>query len=82
LGRACAIALAEAGATIIAVSRTKSDLDRLEKSDLVLLTAIIVAPASAKAIAHALPKPFPAPVTRDYLFFKLIFFRYILLKYY
>ena len=27
LGRACAIALAEAGATIIAVSRTKSDLD-------------------------------------------------------
>ena len=32
LGRACAIALAEAGATIIAVSRTKSDLDRLEKS--------------------------------------------------
>jgi NAD(P)-dependent dehydrogenase (short-subunit alcohol dehydrogenase family) len=32
LGRACAIALAEAGATIIAVSRTKYDLDRLEKS--------------------------------------------------
>ena len=32
LGRACAIALAEAGATIIEVSRTKSDLDRLEKS--------------------------------------------------
>ena len=32
LGRACAIALAEAGATIIAVSRTKSDLDILEKS--------------------------------------------------
>ncbi len=32
MGRACAIALAEAGATIIAVSRTKSDLDRLEKS--------------------------------------------------
>ena len=32
LGRACAIALAEAGATIIAVSRTKSDLDKLEKS--------------------------------------------------
>ena len=32
LGRACAIALAEAGATIIAVSRTKSDLDKLERS--------------------------------------------------
>ena len=32
LGRACAIALAEAGATIIALSRTKSDLDKLEKS--------------------------------------------------
>ena len=31
LGRACAIALAEAGATIIALSRTKSDLDKLEK---------------------------------------------------
>ncbi len=32
LGRACAIALAEAGATVIAVSRTKSDLDKLERS--------------------------------------------------
>jgi len=31
LGRACAIALAEAGATIIALSRTQSDLDKLEK---------------------------------------------------
>ena len=31
LGRACAIALAEAGATVIALSRTKSDLDKLEK---------------------------------------------------
>jgi len=31
LGRACAIALAEAGATIIALSRTKSDLDKLEQ---------------------------------------------------
>ena len=27
LGRACSIALAEAGATIIGLSRTKSDLD-------------------------------------------------------
>ena len=31
LGRACSIALAEAGASIIALSRTSSDLDKLEK---------------------------------------------------
>ena len=31
LGRACALALAEAGATVIALSRTSSDLDKLEK---------------------------------------------------
>ena len=31
LGRACSIALAEAGATIIALSRTQSDLNKLEK---------------------------------------------------
>ena len=31
LGRACAIALAEAGAIVIALSRTSSDLDKLEK---------------------------------------------------
>ena len=31
LGRACSIALAEAGATIIALSRTPSDLNKLEK---------------------------------------------------
>jgi NAD(P)-dependent dehydrogenase (short-subunit alcohol dehydrogenase family) len=31
LGRACSIALAEGGAHIIAISRTKSDLDSLEK---------------------------------------------------
>ena len=31
LGRACYIALAEAGATIIALSRTSADLDKLEK---------------------------------------------------
>ena len=31
LGKACAIALAEAGATVIAISRTSSDLDKLEK---------------------------------------------------
>ena len=32
----------------------------------------------AKAIEIALPKPFPAPVTTAYLFFKLYFFKYIL----
>jgi len=31
LGRACSIALAEAGATVIALSRTQSDLNNLEK---------------------------------------------------
>ena len=31
LGKACAIALAEAGAIVIAISRTSSDLDKLEK---------------------------------------------------
>ena len=31
LGRACAIALAETGATVIALSRTSSDLNKLEK---------------------------------------------------
>ena len=31
LGRACSIALAEAGATVIALSRTQSDLNKLEK---------------------------------------------------
>ena len=31
LGRACALAMAEAGATILALSRTQSDLDKLER---------------------------------------------------
>jgi len=31
LGKACSIALAEAGATVIALSRTQSDLNKLEK---------------------------------------------------
>jgi len=31
LGRVCALAMAEAGATILALSRTQSDLDKLEK---------------------------------------------------
>jgi NAD(P)-dependent dehydrogenase (short-subunit alcohol dehydrogenase family) len=33
LGKACSIALAEAGATVIALSRTKSDLDRIRKTN-------------------------------------------------
>ena len=32
LGKACSIALAEAGATVIALSRTQSDLNKLEKN--------------------------------------------------
>ena len=32
LGRACSIALAEAGATVIGLSRTQSDLDKLQKN--------------------------------------------------
>ena len=31
IGRACSIALAEAGATVITLSRTSSDLNKLEK---------------------------------------------------
>ena len=31
LGRACSLAMAEAGATILALSRTQSDLDKLER---------------------------------------------------
>ena len=31
MGRACSIAIAEAGATVIALSRTPSDLNKLEK---------------------------------------------------
>ena len=31
LGRACSLALAEAGATVIVLSRTMSDLNKLEK---------------------------------------------------
>ena len=31
IGRACSIALAEAGATVIGLSRTQSDLDNLQK---------------------------------------------------
>ena len=31
LGKACAIALAEAGAKVVIISRTKSDLDKVSK---------------------------------------------------
>ena len=31
IGRACSIALAEAGATVIGLSRTSSDLDKLQR---------------------------------------------------
>ncbi len=43
------------------------------KSDKVLLTMITLAPASAKAIAQAFPRPFPAPVTKAVLFLRSIF---------
>ena len=33
LGKACAIALAEAGAKVIIISRTLSDLDKVEKNN-------------------------------------------------
>ena len=45
----------------------------LSRSDDVLLKPIIVAPASANAIEQARPKPLQAPVTRAYLFLRLIF---------
>ena len=44
----------------------------LSKSDFVLLNIITFAPASANAIEHAFPRPFPAPVTRAVLFLRLI----------
>ena len=45
----------------------------LSRSDDVLLKPIIVAPASARAIEQARPKPLPAPVTRAYFPLRLIF---------
>ena len=47
------------------------------KSFCVLLINIKFDPASAKAIAHARPKPLPAPVTKEYFPFKLYFFKYL-----
>ena len=79
LGRACAIALAEAGANLVIISRTKKDLDEVSrkikklrvkcKSYVCDITKLV--PASARAIAQALPKPFPAPVTTAVLFLRL-----------
>ena len=37
IGKACAVALAEAGANLIILSRTKSDLDKVKKIILKLL---------------------------------------------
>ena len=51
------------------------------KSDFVLLNIITFAPASANAIEHAFPRPFPAPVTRAVLFLRLIFFNIKEIKY-
>ena len=45
IGKACAIALAEAGANVIILSRTKSDLDKVEKVIKKLKTALITSPA-------------------------------------
>ena len=72
LGRACAIALAEAGANLVIISRTKKDLEEVSRK-VKKLKAITVAPASANAIEHALPSPLPAPVTNAYFFFRFIF---------
>ena len=51
----------------------KSKAYNLLRSEDVLLKAITVAPASANAIEQALPSPFPAPVTKAYLFLRFIF---------
>ena len=42
-----------------------------------LTLAFVIAP---KAMAHALPRPLPAPVTKAYLPFKLYFLRNIFIK--
>ena len=52
--------------------------DTWSKSFFVRLIMIKLAPASANAIAQAFPRPFPAPVTKAILFFKLYFFKNIL----
>ena len=39
LGKACAIALAEAGAEVVIISRTQSDLDKVRKINLKTIAA-------------------------------------------
>ena len=50
LGRACSIALAEAGATIIALSRTPSDLNKLEKEIKKIKGKIIKVKSPSKSV--------------------------------
>jgi len=51
------------------------------KSFLVLLIITRFAPASARAIEQARPKPFPAPDTIAVLFFKLYFLKTFIIKF-
>ena len=50
------------------------------KSFFVLLIIMRLQPASANAIAQALPNPLPAPETKAVLFFRLYFFKYIFIS--
>ena len=53
IGRACSIALAEAGATIIGVSRTTSDLDKLQKDIKKVKGKLIVDLGAKKVIKNS-----------------------------
>ena len=53
LGRACAIALAEAGADIIIISRTQKDLDKVSKIIKKLMTPINVSATSTSCVFSA-----------------------------
>ena len=61
LGRACSIAMAEAGATIIGLSRTSSDLDKLEKdikkikSKLIKICLLYTSPSPRDAESSRMP---------------------------
>ena len=52
LGKACSIALAEAGATVIALSRTSSDLDKLEKQIKKIKGKIIKVPCDVMTVSY------------------------------
>ena len=52
LGKACSIALAEAGATVIALSRTSSDLDKLEKQIKKIKGKVIKVTCDAVSYTH------------------------------